>query len=165
MRGIADVYVYLNLYKDLLDRNYIDTELKKLNLKKFASYMEYLADVWFGSAESNEDSRLVTDYFANSGMYGTYSHYKVKEVSGDQGSKYWLNKLWIQLKIIFPGIDCMKIRFPFVEKYPFLLPACWIARIFRVVFFDQEKVKALDYHQASKEKCRELQHIYTITGI
>lgn len=165
MRGIADIYVYLRAHKDSLDRQYLNRELKKLGLEKFASYMEYLADIWFGVGVPDEDSRLVTDYFAESGMYGIQSRYKVREVSGDQGSTYWVNKLRIKLKIIFPGVDCMKVRFPRVEKYPFLLPAYWVIRIFRVIFFDREKVKALDYHQVSGNQCRELQYIYTIAGV
>jgi hypothetical protein len=33
------------------------------------------------------------------------------------------------LKTIFPNRDYLKQRYPFVEKYPFLLPIAWIGRL------------------------------------
>ena len=59
-----------------------------------------------------------------------------KETSSISGSKYKL--LWRKL---FPSASALSQRFPFLKKYPVLLPFAWAVRWFDALFLRRSQLK------------------------
>lgn len=153
-------YVFKQACGNSLDWVYLKKNLKAMDLNIFAAYMEKLCDIWFGDTQADSDSKLVTDFMADSGMHGTTENRDVIQIAGKNDRSYSQNRLWAQFKIIFPGIKEMKERFPIVGKCPVLFPFFWMVRIFKVLLFEHKKINNLDFRHISKEQCDDIRKIF-----
>ncbi len=163
MKGIIDIYVFMQAHGKELDRQYLDQELKAHKLDAYAAYMEKLANIWLGDGESDDDSRLVTDYLAGCGMFGNNETRRAICISQGSGNLAF-NKFRYRMQILFPGVNKMKQRFPSVAKVPFLLPFYWIARFFQSVFIKHKSASLLNFDHIDDQKYTEMNRIFTITG-
>lgn len=87
---------------------------------------------WFGvdvsaaGAEIVSDSSVeaVTDYMLSETIYG--------KRNGDNRLMNWTlrddDEISPWRKIFFPSVKLMKMPYPYLKKYPFLLPAAWVQR-------------------------------------
>lgn len=164
IRGIVDLYLYENAFQ--LNQEKLNRELERIGLLNFSCYLRSLAQIWFGTRPPDADSRLVTDYFADSGMYGTLLNKKTHTVIRSGCRTDRKNRLHTCLSIIFPGVQTMKHRFPSVERFPVLLPFFWVVRILRVLLFDRSLIQRhLDYRQISDERCSTARWVCHIMGM
>ena len=138
IRSVIDVYLFNRAYRSSMDVAYIEQELKKLNLTDFAYQMECLAEHWFsdsGSANSNDVKEMET-YILSSATYGTSSNRDAniirRYMRNGKGEKR--AKAAMYLHMAFLPCDEMQLMFPMLKKAPVLLPFCWIARWFRIIF-------------------------------
>ncbi len=180
IRLVLDIGVYRKKYKDELDVNYIDKRLKALKIGRFARILELLADVWMNETTdfkaegsllykgiSGTDLRDVEDMekaLLCSTVYGDSSQFRAvnadsKKVSSEKG--LIINSA---IRRIFPQKRFMIIDYPILKKHGWLLPACWINRIFKWVFSDKKKelgkevsaIKSVDYENLEfKRRLRE----------
>lgn len=75
------------------------------------------------------------------GIYGTMKSYKINFVT-TMGKNAKLAKLKAWLWVIFLPYRRMRVLFPILGKWPFLLPFCWIVRVVRVLKGDMSgKIK------------------------
>lgn len=125
-RFFADLY--LLLYKFSFDRAAVDRVLVKENLKAFDQEMCGIAESWFGDCPKEIDES-VFEFILTSGVYGTIEHSAEAQVR--EGGLF---------RYIFLPFKEMKARFLFLKYLPFLLPFCWLFRLFRA-FFSREKIK------------------------
>ena len=137
IRTVLDVFVY-NQKKEL-NREYLDKEFEKLGLKKFVKSIELLADCWFGGKPMDDDTKCISEYVMESGVYGISEHrnmlnnVKEKSVGRSKFSYFW--------KTLFLPYKQMKGRYPVLKKAPFLLPIFWVVRIFAVLFKRRENIE------------------------
>lgn len=123
IRSFSDLYLINKKLLPSLDKEYIDSELKKLGLFDFRKEMSEIADKWFllNDFENFGENEI---YIFTSGAYGTTEH-KVNAVKGDKG------KLHFFFRRLFPKPKTMKWVFPWLKKRPYLLPWAYIYRLFR----------------------------------
>ena len=164
LKSIIDIYFFLQAHGKDLDQTYLQQELKALGIHTYAAYMEKLADIWLGDGESDSDSKLVTDYIAGCGMFGTAKHYhtiRMVECGGNRST----SKFRYRLKLLFPDVQTMAHRFPSVLKFPYLLPFYWVARVFRSIFVRKTATKGFQFDHFDDQEYDQVSHIMTLTGV
>lgn len=128
LRNILDVYLFLKEYNSQLDREYIDEQLKSLNLADFEKEAKTIANKWFVSGEVNLDNNT-ENYILNSGAFGTTDNVLVNELnkrSFSQKFKYIFSRIFVSSKYIKQvyGID---------DKKSYLVPIYFLRRLFTIV--------------------------------
>lgn len=111
---------------------YDKDELKRVlsygNLWTFAGAVEKLIGVWFDGNEPDKLTKDMENYIFNSGIYGNLSNNVIINQNRKGGKfKYAIDR-------IFPSLERMSYYYPSLNKYKFLLPFCYVARIVRIAF-------------------------------
>ena len=125
LRTLIDIYLFLK--KENLDFDYVNEELKKLDLLDFSNDMIDLSTSLFDGKELNEKQEELLLDIASSGTYGTLERGVDRGVKEKGKFKYLMRR-------IFPPYSFYKTAYPWAYKVPILIPIAWLARFFRVVF-------------------------------
>lgn len=157
LKGVIDIYYFLNAYGAKLDREYLNQELAALDIHKFAAYMEKLSGILLGNEPADRDSRMVADYMADCGSFGSFQHSQAIELAQLKGD-HTAKKLRYFLRRLFPGVPHMRKIFPSVKRFPWLLPVYWVARFFRLLFKH-------NHSEIDLEQTDNTQYIFTVTGV
>ena len=141
LRSVADIWIYLK-NKQELDFQYINNELKKINLLKFENHIRIIALKWF-TDKNIDQCDPVESYIISSGAYGNYTNLELnKFLQSDSQDKNFKNKKFKYfIKVIFPDNDYMSNRYLVLKKYRFLLPLFWFIRIFSTLFKSYGSIK------------------------
>lgn len=161
LKSVIDIHVFLKAYGAGLDRRYLKQELKALGIEEFGAYMERLANILLGDAQGDADTRMVADYMADCGSFGTGRYHHILRMAETKGSGVTSRKLRYRLKLAFPGVKEMSKRFPSVSRVPFLLPFYWVAHIFRYLFRRKKRSGIADI---TDDQFDAVNHILTVTG-
>ncbi len=168
LRHITDLYVYRNSVGKL-DEEYIKNELGKLKTYEFYKNIIKTIDVWFGGAESDEKTELITDVIFSSGVYGTNSQRKIAEtiILKNNDSLIKNEKAQHIIRMVFPSLKNMRLKYGFLEKMPFLLPVAWVIRLFKVLFFKGKRAKKFykDMNNISSENVSEYKQVLEYVGL
>lgn len=117
-----------------LDFEYINTQFNEMNISKFADNIRKLYSCMFDFNEPTEEIAMMENYI----VFGA----PVKNADmAAQNATSKNSHFRDSLKTIFPNLKGMKLRFPILEKFPFLLPICWIIRIVHFTFACDKAVK------------------------
>ncbi len=140
LRTLVDFYV-LNLKKGgEMNWDYVYSELESLGVADYERVSRRLADKLFAepkpdfSGSLTEDEANLLEYYLGSGTYGTVSNLvskKMTDIQGDGKPIRGATRLKYVLSRLFPGRQWCRDTYPFFYKYPALLPALWVYRIFR----------------------------------
>ena len=156
IRNVADIYVYLKSQGSLLDRAYIEEELKKLGLTSFEAHMSKLAQIWLGNEESTEFYNQLFNYMVDCGIYGKGENGVWGQFVKDQAERGSTLKTWYY----FPGIDYMKEHYPWLEKNSWLLPVAWVIRGVNGMFNKGKREKKRQVFSLEQEQAERMQNIY-----
>lgn len=147
IRSLMDIYIYLQMFQNKMDKSYINKELDKLNLLEFCSLMERLSNHWFAqdiSRRSDDTERVLMEIERNiflAGVYGSREYTKVRLMSEYKKE----GELKSNVKYIWNRIFMSKKEFgyayPITEKYSILIPVFWIYRIFDVLVHKRKAIK------------------------
>ena len=156
LRHITDLYVYRN-HVGNLNEDYIEKELKKLKTYEFYINIIDTINVWFNGAAANEKTDLITDVIFASGVYGLSAQRRIAETIALSNSDSPIKnaKLQRMIQMVFPSLENMKLHYKFLIKAPFLLPAAWVMRLFKIVFFKGKKAKRF-YNQMKNISSQDL---------
>lgn len=125
MRFFIDLF-YL---RKLIDRNLVDNVLDKLNLIKFDNALNHYLDYLLKDIEPNDIDLLLDDYilsYAND--FGVNNRVNLSS-----------NKFSYIINRSFPSFKEMSGVFPYLNKYPFLLPWSYLTRIFKTLICKRRK--------------------------
>lgn len=143
IRSILDIWIYLKRYGSILDRDFISTELNKLNLGLFSFYIEELSWIWFGDGVSFSNQPLYAEMEQHIFSCGVGEHFDIKTPATDMPSATTKPLPTNERVKLFPPLDIMSDRYPILKKMPFLLPVYWLARLSGVllskVIFNKSK--------------------------
>lgn len=132
VKHLTDFYVFLNENKNL-DWNYVNEELKVLQLYDFWQTTKNVLDVLFKNAECDEKSAFVIRRIFDGAAYGSYENHVLSD--GVKASKSTKNarmkKIW---EGIFPSFSLLKIKHKFLKWLPFLLPLVWLCHWVKTIF-------------------------------
>lgn len=125
IRSFMDIWVYNKRYGDEMDWDYIEAELEKVGIRKFADNVRGIGEVWFGGGQSSELYEEMTEYIFSSGAYGALKQSFISpEILAVK--KRLPAKCACWMKLIFPTVETLKSSYPILEALPFLLPFCWL---------------------------------------
>lgn len=107
--------------------------LDKAGIYRFAAEISKLAEICFSDKPKDEFSDTILSYIFSGGMYGTFQNKMTVMKSKDKSTvKYLLQRLFMPYK-------SMVILYPILNKLPILLPFCWVARFFKMLFGGNSK--------------------------
>ena len=123
LRTLVDIYVLSDFYEKL-DKDYIKTELKKMNIYEYEKQSRLLAEkIFTGRAVSKEEREMLNNYIFSS-AYGTQEHLIENNMIHYNNSiiKYYFSRVFkpmLFLKTEYPFLKDHKILIPFVAVYKF----------------------------------------------
>lgn len=131
IRDILDVYLYNEKYKKEFDEKKLTKVLESLRIAEFEKNMQKIAYKWFGNEEIEEFSEIEKFILKGASLNNNVNY----QIGESQGKIKYLTKLF------FPEFKIMKEKYPILKKAPFLLPATWLARIFKDIFSKEINLK------------------------
>ncbi len=140
IRHVADFYVYKKAFPNL-NEEYLKKEFENLHLGKLYQNICGLLNFWFEGAEENETVKTFSDFVLYAGDWGNYrnahlaSRVKDKQIDNKNGSK-----LGFFIKTVFPPMEIMRVKYPFLQKYPAFLPVFWIKKWFEILFLRRKSI-------------------------
>ena len=146
IRSVMDIYIYLEKYREILNREYIEKELQKLDIYDFCVKMESLSLYWFSDSApkpdiaENELNELERNIFL-SGVYGSNEFFRFKNMVSIQTEKGRWHNFRYFWKRIFVSREEFKNFFPVLKKYPVLLPFFYLYRVLYVIRHRQDTIK------------------------
>lgn len=164
IRFLMDIYVYDHL--ESMDWDYVKQELAKLKLWEFYRNVSALAGRWFGeqeqvySPEQEQLLRKLEEYIIANGTYGLQKHAAALSVEEAGRGRFLLH-------VLFPSLKSMQTMFPWLKKYPVLLPIGWIWRGIRSILFRRRNIRSQmeAYRNGDLEHGKELRRFYEQCGL
>ncbi len=142
LRSLVDIYLY-NSKKKGMDREYIETELKKLDLFEEEKVLRSLSKKLFGPAEGselNDEENEVFDFIFSSGVYGNRRNYVINGLNRykKEGTHYKLKYMYRRL---FFSEKVLKIAYPFFYRHKWTRPFLALYRLVKVLFTGRQRLK------------------------
>lgn len=138
VRSVLDFWLYEKQHEEELNWPHIEKVLKKYKILEFSEHLLELGDIWFanGVSERMEIYNAMEAYIFSKGEHGRQISGKILPLLDDVADFYrrdrrgeWLNK---RREWLFPPKEYMEGLFPILKKFPWLRPACWLIRWWRV---------------------------------
>ena len=160
IRNLVDVYIYLEKYGKELDRDYLKNELKKCGIYDFSVCMEEMAYIWLGGKKSNKFYDDLFSYMCDCGIYGKdengiWHKFAEEKLKNNKVSRFKMKKWYY-----FPPLFYMSEYYPWLERFPFLLPVAWGIRGFRGIFLKKGAKKRKMLKSLESDKILTYQKIY-----
>ncbi len=138
VRSLMDTFVYLRQKGEGMDRQYIDRELKLLDLTEYERAVARLADKLFGTGESlSEEETALFLYHVSSGTYGKYDiriSNGLKKLTGNgQKITFWV-RVKYSLRRLFPPVSFYADYAPLAYRYKILIPFVAVYRLVSRIF-------------------------------
>ena len=141
IRSIIDQYYLMKKYRDVIDWGYVNQLLVKMNYVEFEKMCQGLAEAWFGDGELTEELEGPAEFIINSGVFGTFEQYQkwtYERYKRELGIK---SKTGFFFRRMFMERERMEFIYPSLKKHSWLLPFCWVHRLFKSVLFNRDRVK------------------------
>ena len=162
---MCDLYVFLNSYN--LNFEYIDTELKQLQLYNFWHNIKDTIDVWFSGKASSEITDCITGIILNSGVYGLKERSNISKALKSEKNyrSLFIGKICRLTHLIFP-IGIIR-KYKVLRVFPFLFPVFWVYRWINILTTQRKKIKfkISDISAISKNDVQEYQKLLNYIGL
>lgn len=116
VRSLLDTYVFLKFYNNSLDFNYINNELRKMNINEFEVKNRELAFKVFSNKKLTSKEADMLNYYIFSGTYGTFETKVKNDINKTSKKSTYI------FRRIFPPMSEIKVSFPFFYRYKILIP-------------------------------------------
>jgi len=165
-RQFMDLAVVADAKRDSVDWDWVENELNRLDLLRFAGNCFGFCKRWFGTQSPLPAAEVEDDFFEAAtekifidGIFGFENDENTKNTAINEARKSagsnWVSMLRMATRRAFPGYQTLikSEHYAFLKGKPLLLPAAWIYRIFRGVFRGKVDtgVKLVSESFASKE--------------
>ncbi|MDO5399291.1 MAG: nucleotidyltransferase family protein [bacterium] len=167
VRNLCDIAVCVRSFPDI-DYNVVRSVCAEEGYIKVYNALMSCVEYWFdidisdkGAEKLNEDKiQAVTEYMLSETVYG--------KRNADNRLTNWTlredDEISPWRKVFFPSLKLMKMPYPYLKKYPFLLPAAWVQRGFDAVVKQKIPIKqmitgvkkSVDYAREHEEYIKKL---------
>ena len=163
LRRIVDTWL---LGKQELDREFINAFFEQIGITGFHDKMVGLSQACMGEAEMCPDYETLLDHAFKYGIYGSGKTYKAGRIVSMSSGSVASGKIRSFISAIFLPFGRMKAQFPILDRWPILLPFCWIKRIFGYLKGDRRASRAkLDYRDIKQEDFDEIKEFFKAGGV
>ena len=130
IRMLLDLFVFEEKLQQKCDRSYIEKELQNAGLLKFEQTMRRKTREWIEDKIPLTGQDVLLDCVLYSGAYGTRKNLSGNRLLTEGVSKKKILKRWciVIIQILFPKPESMQAMYPYLKKYPGMLPIFWIFR-------------------------------------
>ena len=118
IRYILDLWIYRNRHQPQPDWDAVNERLKIDGIYQVASNLLNLSEYLFGEGEENPLMIEMTDYVLEGGLHGDYKRGLASQAASGNAVR----------KQLFRTRTEFENRYPWLKKYPFLLPVTWVMR-------------------------------------
>ena len=160
IRHLVDIYVYLNTYRNSMDRKYVERELDRCGILTFTINMEQLAFGWLDGGKLSPLHEKLFDYMLDSGIYGKDENGIWNKFVYQKGSDKEMSRGQLKRWYFFPPLYYMSEYYPYLEKKPWLLPWAWLVRGVCGVFGHKGTFKRKMIDHIDQEQIQTLKTIY-----
>lgn len=127
--------------------------LETAGIYKFAVEMSKLSEICFSDCPKDNYTDALLSYVFDGGVYGTSKNkIAVKKEKTKSTFRYSMQRLFM------PYRKMIQI-FPILKKLPFLLPFCWIIRIFKMIFGGKMRTSITEIKTATSVSNNEIEKI------
>lgn len=137
IRNAVDIAVYLHNPPAAFNREKADGVLEQIGLLQFERRLRQLISAWNEDTWSESDNML-TQYILGCGVFGTKVTRSTHKITYSAGKTGKTKEFW---QHIFPNLSIMRRMYSCLRKCPILLPACWAARLLRLVISDRPRIR------------------------
>ena len=167
IRLFADLYIFRRNHPDM-DEALINDIIVSYGLEDFQHHVNELIKCFFEGQEYSERYSTLAEFIFTSGEYG---HADLKRIPWITKSKTanisCTDKIRYFFGNWFPPVKMMKSRYPVLERAPYLLPVCWVRRIFYTLFFKRSALKTQqkEFKRLNDKKLKNVKTIHNLAGI
>lgn len=140
IRFLLDLQVLNNNLPENFNKSYVENKMKDMGIYDFHCKMSELAQKSFnGTEKKTNGDRLICKYLYLQGCFGSESGYILQMIE----KKAKRNKSLRFFYFLWYKFMYQERRFryyPILKKYYFLLPVCFLHRIFKSAFFDRKNI-------------------------
>ena len=132
LRSLLDTYIYLK--NNSLDMDYVESEIRKLDIEKYEKANRMLSLKLFSGSELSESEKEMLDYILSSGAYGVLEHDVRNQIEKRGGRLRYIFK-----RLFGPRKDdkewpFFRDRYALFYRYKILLPFLPAYRLMRALF-------------------------------
>lgn len=162
LRRIVDTWL---LQKQERDMDAVRRDLEMFGLWTFHERMVALSRAAMGDAPIDENSEILLAHAFRHGIYGSEVSYKAGRIAA-MGTDLKSGKRNSAINAVFLPYKRMKAQFPVLEKWPILLPWCWLKRIIHFLRGDRKKSRErLNYSKIGEEDFEEMKRFFEAGGV
>lgn len=145
IRLVSDIVLFSMMFLNRIDWDLIVDRCREIRAVDFVSAIYRIGEKYlfpdrfpralqerWATREADEEAML-QDILVG-GVYGTSSEDRLHSANitlGTAASSKSGSGIPVMVRTLFPSADTMKRSFPRLERYPFLLPAAWMRRLWR----------------------------------
>lgn len=160
IRNLVDIYIYLQKYGESMDHEYIQKQLDICGIKKFTEHMETLADIWLGQKTGDDFYDDLFTYMQDCGIYGRDENGIWNRFAEEKKKDKKTTRTDLKWWYIFPPLSYMAEYYPYLDRYPFLLPVTWFVRGVVGIFEKKGVHKRQMLKTIDEDKVKTYQTIY-----
>ena len=174
VRMYLDIAFFLKRFGDSLDWAWFCNELEKLNFYDFTNMVFTFVKREFG-VESPIPLRVVEeqtyqdflDFTMVGGTFGKFGRDSaVIQLKNQDIGETHVSKGKTLLRRVFPSASTIQRRYTYLQKYPWLLPAAWVHRVFKNKdILDQRVQEMQNIVTADTEEVLKYKRIYREIGL
>lgn len=146
IRQVCDIALFANAYGDGIDWPRLLAQCTEIHAEKFSAALFHIGEKYLGFSpekaclpplwtEIAVDETALLEDLLSGGVYGAADRNRLHSstitlnavAAQKQGGKAKRNVL----KTVFPSAKALSGRYPYLKKYPFLLPAAWGDRLLK----------------------------------
>lgn len=145
LRSLVDTYVFLNHFKDELDREYIDSELRALGINDYEKKSTGLSKKLFNGNMLTVEEKQLLDYYIFSGAYGTAENLvdnQIRKINKKPFAKldYLKNRIFVPISRNNPSYRLYAARYPKFYKNRRILPLLPAYRLFSALKNSRKRI-------------------------
>lgn len=162
LRRIVDTWL---LQKQNVDMDMVRNELQRFGLLTFHERMVKLSRAALGDEPIDDNSEILLSHAFTHGIYGSDVSYKAGRIAA-MGKSIDSGKRNSAIAAVFLPYKRMKAQFPVLNRWPILLPWCWLKRIVHFLHGDIKKYRErLGYSNISEADFQEMKRFFEAGGI
>ena len=163
LRRIADTWLLQQ--KENFDIQFVKSKLEQFGMWGFHQRMIALCKAAFGEKEISLDDEILLRHAFIHGIYGSDKSYKAGRIAKMSSKSFLMGRLLSGIRAVFLPYNRMKAQFPILQRKPFLLPFCWIKRIWSLSHRGIRIKERLNYKDISVEDYEDAKTFFKAGGI
>ena len=161
LRRIVDTWL---LNRQSVDMSIVKNWLESFGIWTFHERMVKLSKVTMGEDPMDDNNEFLLVHAFRYGIYGSGKSYKAGRIVSMGGSMK-IGKLRSKIAAVFLPYKRMKAQYPILQRWPVLLPWCWLKRILRLLKGNMKiNRKMMDYSDVTEEDYAEMKRLFEIGG-